>query len=206
MATTSDHVSEFSEAVELENGYSFRPETERLSAWGVWLEAIVDQIEPLPSIPSPRHPSLEIVDVDTYARAEGLGEGVDDIQSLAEEFDYDNPTVRFSIARLIARNLFDTHQNLIAGDGELKDNFGTAYNLFREAGRLETSGLDVVSSRILLPTSTFEEMCAKYKHEASYLASIYDVPIGAVAVRQKVAHYPRAKYFNVPEYPELAVA
>lgn len=198
MSTPSTN-SEITDDTDIENGYHFRAETEFLSAWAYWLEVVVQCAGELPTMETLGHSTLKIVDIEKLAEKYNLTDEAERIKTLVSRIDDDYvPQARFEIARRVSRRIVNQYSHELPEEGGVRRNFEVARGHFEEAQRMESSGFDILASRLLLPDPVFTEMCMRYKHMQEYLATIFEVPLGAVAIRQKIAHYPRA-FFNVPE-------
>lgn len=93
----------------------------------------------------------------------------------------------FNLARLLAIKAFkeiDDPDNGMSVDSDVV----SAIHAFKSAGRLGTSGVDILAAAILLPESNFLQPCIDANHNIRTLASQFDLPKGVIALRQQIHH------------------
>lgn len=97
------------------------------------------------------------------------------------------PEYRFNLARLVAFSHLEQLEQGADQDG-LTEALQDALQAYRKTERLGTSGIDVLASALLMPLEDFAPRCTALGHSTSRLAGEYNLPQGAVALRQEIFH------------------
>ena len=133
--------------------------------------------------------------VNTEAMVDALDAGIRKIGELAAKKDrldeirvvgsYGNAQIRLAAARLLA-----DYQLKAAMDQEsdVAQNISSAIAKFRKLNVLNTSAVDILAAAILLPDPEFTKACFSVNHAPGALAGMFDVPLGAVELRQRVLY------------------
>lgn len=134
-----------------------------------------------------------LVDVVAYART--LGGSEPEVQQRIARLDefrnkgtLNRQEYRFNVARVIAAFEIDRLKST-----SVSGQIAKAIGAYSNANRLGTSAIDVLASAILLPKNPFDSWCRSLRHDIVYLAALFDLPKGAIALRQQMLHPPTSE-------------
>ncbi len=110
------------------------------------------------------------------------------LKALKQEDSINGPEYRFNLARIAADFQLEKYKSGSLTNVPEKNELDTAIEAYIDAGEIGSGAIDLLASAILLPDDIFKDRCDEVKHHLRTLSWEFDLPKGAIALRQQIIH------------------